>query len=242
MSSTNFRTLWDHPFQVVPEGLAERDVVTFVDRLVSHYQDRLETTAHNEALHELGLKTVQAAEQIANEIRETAIRDSERQSAEAIANAQRTARKITNRAFEEAKAFEAASQKGFKEKIADLEAIFQALKQWIHEEVQTLKELQERMPSFMSSMESFLTLVDGEIGLEGRNDGEDSPVEDIQPDPSLDETTEQGETPDDAGESESHRQPHSGAEQDPLLPRKRLGLDEVRPPRPSHVDGRAHHP
>jgi len=71
-NSKGVRTLWGHEFHVIPDGLAEPDVVAFVEELMGQYRATLEKDKHVVALRQHAVRTVEEAESLAKEIREQA--------------------------------------------------------------------------------------------------------------------------------------------------------------------------
>ena len=154
----NMKILWGHEFRMVSAGLAESDVVAFVNRLMSQIKGNSEDDNCVVSLSELGKRTLEMAEAFAKEIKEEA----ERRSAEIVSEAERVADGITALATTAAIANEAESQKKAREKLADLDANLLDMKKWATEEFQALKEREERMQTFLSSFETVLRLLEGE--------------------------------------------------------------------------------
>ncbi|MCH8149269.1 MAG: hypothetical protein IH987_15010, partial [Planctomycetes bacterium] len=61
MTSDKSKSLWGQNFRVVLEGLAETDVVIFVEKLMRQHRESLKQLDHIASLHELATKMVQDA-------------------------------------------------------------------------------------------------------------------------------------------------------------------------------------
>ncbi|MEE9248976.1 MAG: hypothetical protein V3U79_09800 [Dehalococcoidia bacterium] len=162
MPTDNVKTLWGHEFRIVSAGLAESDVVAFVNRLMSQNKDNSEDDNCVASLSELGKRTLEKAEALAKEIKEQAEKEGEHRSAEIVSEAEHVADEITALATTAAVANEAESRKKAREKLADLDANLLDMKKWATEEFQALKEREERMQTFLSSFETILRLLEGE--------------------------------------------------------------------------------
>ena len=79
-SDKSSKSLWGKDIRLVAEGLAETDVVIFVERLMREHRQSLDQLDHISSLHELAKKTVEDAERIA-----AGIVDEARQKAQAEA-------------------------------------------------------------------------------------------------------------------------------------------------------------
>ncbi len=102
MSEENIKNLWGYRFRVVQEGLAEADVVPFVERLMGQYQACLERLEHIGTLHELARQAVQQAEAMAAKIKEEAKHEAEKEFARVIAKAMNQAQEIVEKAERDA--------------------------------------------------------------------------------------------------------------------------------------------
>ena len=158
----NVKTLWGHEFRMVSVGLAESDVVAFVNRLMSQNKDNSDDDNCAASLSELGKRTLERAEALAKEIKEQVEKEGERRSAEIVSEAERVADGITALATTAANAIEAESRKKAQEKLADLDANLLDMRKWAIEEFQAIKEREERMQTFLSSFETILRLLEGE--------------------------------------------------------------------------------
>ena len=69
MGDEKVKSLWGQDFRVVSEGLAETDVVIFVEKMMRQHRDSLKQLDHIAALHELATKTVEDAEQLSSDIK-----------------------------------------------------------------------------------------------------------------------------------------------------------------------------
>ena len=70
------KTLWGEEFRVVQQGLAETDVIIFVEKMMRQYRKSLRKLDHIEASHELATKTVEDAERLAARITDEAEKES----------------------------------------------------------------------------------------------------------------------------------------------------------------------
>jgi DNA anti-recombination protein RmuC len=91
MTDDKSKTLWGEEFRVVQEGLAETDVVIFVEKMMRQHRESLRKLDHIEALHELATKTVEDAERLAARIIEEAEKDSKAESKRIAAEAEERA-------------------------------------------------------------------------------------------------------------------------------------------------------
>ena len=165
MVAENVRRLWGHEFRLVPNGLAETDVVEYVDSLRVLYQPAMEDRRHIAVMHELANRTVVEAEQLAEQIKEEGIKESEQRSADIVENAKFKARDIVAEAERAARAVEAESRRMVNRKTSEIEATLRTARKWAVEEFQALQGLHERMQLFFSAFETFLTtLVTAESG------------------------------------------------------------------------------
>ena len=160
----NVKTLWGHEFRMVSVGLAESDVVAFVNRLMSQNKNNSEDDNCAASLSELGKRILEKAEALAKEIKEQAEKEGERRFAEIVSGAESVADGITALATTAAVADEAESRKKAQEKLTDLDANLLDMRKWAIEEFQVLKEHEERMQMFLSSFETVLRLLEGETG------------------------------------------------------------------------------
>lgn len=94
MSSKSIKNLWGRDFRVVRDGLAETDVVLFVEKLMSGAQENREKLEHLEALHELARRTVEDAERLAVAAKEEGLRLSQEQAASILSDAQQRAQEV----------------------------------------------------------------------------------------------------------------------------------------------------
>ena len=94
MSGKSVKNLWGRDFRVVRDGLAETDVVLFVEKLMSGAQESRDKLEHVEALHELARRTVEDAERMAVATREEGLRLSQEQAASILSDAQLRAQEV----------------------------------------------------------------------------------------------------------------------------------------------------
>ena len=184
MTTDKSKSLWEQDFRLVTEGLAETDVVIFVERLMREHRQRVEQLDHIESLHELAKKTVEDAEKIAASTRQEGRADAHAEAERIVAEAHRKATEIiedgdraANERAEAARAAIAALETEFHAKglrrSARLDSAFQAL-------VESAKqELSTRMPrhyvgkhlyqsvNFIPAFEKLIREVEDEISVAG---------------------------------------------------------------------------
>ena len=96
MTTDKTKSLWGQHFRLVAEGLAETDVVIFVERLMRQHRQSLEQLDHITSLHELAKKTVEDAEKIGATIIDEARIEASAEAERIIADATRQARQIVD--------------------------------------------------------------------------------------------------------------------------------------------------
>ena len=94
MSPDKVHNLWGHDFRVVSQGLSEKDVTVFVEKLMSQHRERLKHLDHVDALRELASETIGEAEQLAAGIKEKAKKESEAESLRIVAEAKKRAKEL----------------------------------------------------------------------------------------------------------------------------------------------------
>jgi len=179
MTTEKTRNLWGQDFRIVQEGLAETDVVIFVERLMRRHRERLKQLDHVTSLHELAKKTVQDAESLSSNIVAGARRESETELAKAIAEAngkaQETIEEANLAARELAEAtrasvaiIEANSRLAILKRISTIESSLQELKESAVEELSTRmsshyvgKHLYQSV-RFLSIFENFIGSVENQ--------------------------------------------------------------------------------
>ena len=77
MAGDNVKHLWGAEFSVVPEGLSEGQVVSFVNDLLARSQGNGAETERHSSLAQLAEKTILEAHKLAESIKEKATRDAE---------------------------------------------------------------------------------------------------------------------------------------------------------------------
>lgn len=92
MVSSRVRELWGVDFTVVPHGLAEEEVVDFVDHLISRSHDGGSDRGSHAALLKLAELTVVRADEVAESIKEEARQKAEAEAAQIRADAEEEAR------------------------------------------------------------------------------------------------------------------------------------------------------
>lgn len=101
MADEKVKNLWGEDFRVVPEGLAETDVVIFFEKLIRQHREQLKQLDNIASLHDLATKTVQDAEALAANIREEAEQSAKKRSQEVLAEAEKTATEVLAKAQRE---------------------------------------------------------------------------------------------------------------------------------------------
>ena len=152
MGDEKVKSLWGQDFRVVSEGLAETDVVIFVEKMMRQHRDSLKQLDHIAALHGLATKTVEDAEQLSSDIKEQAKVEAEAESAEAVDEATAQARQMLERAESAVKEHAALAKdkiaslneeygRRAQERLAEIEGALQSLKE------AALHELATKMPT-----------------------------------------------------------------------------------------------
>lgn len=152
MASETSKNLWGKPFRVVKEGLAETDVVIFVERLLEDQRKTLKKLEHLDSLHDLATQTIEDAEKLAAGLRKEgemegqarAARiqmEAEAEARQVVADAEATAEAILSEARQKAAATQVESRRKAMVRLGQLE---DALKNVSEEAV---NELAGRMPS-----------------------------------------------------------------------------------------------
>ncbi len=192
MSSDKVHNLWGHDFRVVSQGLSEKDVTVFVEKLMSQHRERLKHLDHVDALRELASETIGEAEQLAAGIKEKAKKESEAESLRIVAEAKKRAKELLAEAdhvhrdkvkaaarMEDAVAEAERRRKAYQQRNAEIKSSLRALK------AAAVRELSDRMPShyigkhlhqgihFVPAFESFIRQIEVELA---RDEGEDGPA------------------------------------------------------------------
>ena len=102
MPDQNLKSWWGRDFRVVTEGLAETDVVVFVERLMSEHRESLDKLEHVDTLHRLAAKTIEDARKVAAGIKREARQEAEAEGGEILVAARAHAQKILDAADVEA--------------------------------------------------------------------------------------------------------------------------------------------
>ena len=103
MAGNNVKHLWGTEFSVVPEGLLEGQVVSFVNDLIARSQGNGAETERHSSLVQLAEKTILEAHKLAESIREKATRDAEAEAERITKLAHEKAREQVARVLEAAK-------------------------------------------------------------------------------------------------------------------------------------------
>ena len=186
MSTDKLKSLWGDDFRVVAEGLAETDVVIFVEKLMRQHRESLKQLDHIPSLHELAKKTVQEAETQAASTREEAKRNADAEYTRIIAEAKEKAQEVLQEAdrtasdrVEAAGAKIAEMEAGFRKKtqqrMARIDSALRALQE------SAIRELSTRMRThyigkhlfqsvhFIPAFERLIKEVEAEMGQENQN-------------------------------------------------------------------------
>ena len=197
MDSSKSHNLWGKDFRIVPSGLAETDVVDFVEKLMKEHRESLKQLDHLGALRELASMTVEEAEELASTITEDARRKADEAAAKTIAKAKEEARKILERA-ERALREQTETVARMRRGAAEADALKEALRQGIATIESSLaaltesarRELSGRMPShyigkhlhqsvhFLAAFEDLIREVQAESA---RDEGARAPGPDQKP-------------------------------------------------------------
>ena len=146
------KVLWGQDFRVVTEGLAETDVVVFVEKLLGRHRERVQQLDHLSALNELATKTVEDAQALARSIEDEARAKASSESEEVIAEARReaesileagrrTAADLVRNAAADVESMKADSRTALRERIQKIDAALKAV------EDAAVQELSTRMQS-----------------------------------------------------------------------------------------------
>ncbi len=102
MAGNNVKHRWGAEFSVVPEGLSEGQVVSFVNDLIARSQGNGAEDERQSSLVQLAEKTIIEAHKLAESIKERATRDAEAEAQRITKLAQETARAQVARVLESA--------------------------------------------------------------------------------------------------------------------------------------------
>ncbi|MBM3949224.1 MAG: hypothetical protein FJ312_08325 [SAR202 cluster bacterium] len=124
MVSDKTKNLWGKNFRIVPQGLAEADVATFVEQLMAEHHTAKEKLQHLDSLKELANRTIHEAQRVAADIREQAGKEAEDRAAAMIAEARERAQQILSEAQERgAKLARAGSEESHKQSSESLSEV-----------------------------------------------------------------------------------------------------------------------
>ncbi len=120
MENTDVKQLWGVDFRVVPQGLAEDEVVSFVDKLMKESRTAGDEQERAASLHRLAEQTVVEADKLAESIKQQATEEAEEAAARIAADSEEQAtvqsQRIIKKAEREAAALSnAAGSKSEKE-------------------------------------------------------------------------------------------------------------------------------
>ena len=102
MAGNNVKHLWGAEFSVVPEGLSEGQVVSFVNDLIARSQGNGAEAERHSSLVQLAEKTILEAHKLAESIKEKATRDAEGEAERITQLAHEKAREQAARVLESA--------------------------------------------------------------------------------------------------------------------------------------------
>ena len=144
------KVLWGQDFRVVTEGLAETDVVIFVEKLLGRHRERVQQLDHISALNELATKTVEDAQALALSIEEEAraradsemekvVADARREAESIVAAGRRAAAELVSNAAADVESMKAESRVALRERTQKLDTALKAV------EDAAVQELSKRM-------------------------------------------------------------------------------------------------
>ena len=148
------RQLWEREFDIVKEGLDEKQVIAFVDNLIAQFKASQQAAAAS--LHSLVKKAVTDAEQIAASIKMKAQTEAEDEAATIISQAKQEAEEIKRRAevATQKEAEEILSASNRKAEITEVEAKQKALLFLLRAREEIEKEVREEYKSAHSRLSS----------------------------------------------------------------------------------------
>jgi len=155
-SKQKTRQLWDWKFDIVKEGLDEKQVIAFVDNLIAQHKTSLQASAAS--LSSLIKKAVMEAEQIAASIKMRAQAEAEDEATAIISQAKQEAEEIKRRVELEAQkeTEEILSASNRKAEITEVEAKQQALLFLLRAREEIEKEVRGEYKSVHSRLSSAL--------------------------------------------------------------------------------------
>jgi transcriptional regulator of nitric oxide reductase len=113
MAVEESKNLWGKEFRIVKEGLAETDVVIFVQKLMADQRKAQKKLDQLDSLHELATKTIQDAERLAQGLKREAEAQGQARAVTIIAEAEAKAKDIVAEAQRKTEAaVEAGRQRG----------------------------------------------------------------------------------------------------------------------------------
>lgn len=144
------KVLWGQDFRVVTEGLAETDVVIFVEKLLGRHRERVQQLDHISALNELATKKVEDAQELARSIEDEArarvrseseqvVEEARREADSIVAAARRAAAEIVSRGAADVESMRAESRAALRERTQKIDAALKAV------EDAAVEELSKRM-------------------------------------------------------------------------------------------------
>lgn len=143
MREKTVRQLWGRDFEIVKDGLAEAEVVTFITELTNERNALIKRQEHLTSMMRLAEKTVAEADKLAEELRKEAEEESKAKAAMVLAKAEREAQEIMEQKRAEMLATanrEAAAIKAQAQQEADL-----LLKQYDQKVQAGIKDLTQKL-------------------------------------------------------------------------------------------------
>ena len=153
------RQLWEREFDIVKEGLDEKQVISFIDNLITQYKASQQASAAS--LRSLIQKAVADAEQIAASIKMKARVEAEDEAASIVSQAKQEAEEIKRRTEIETQkeAEEILSSSNRKAEITEVEAKQNALLFLLRAKEEIEHELREEYKSAHSRLSSSLQVI-----------------------------------------------------------------------------------
>ena len=148
MPSNNVKELWGVEFSVVPDGLAEEQVVNYVNGLISRSQEDGAEQDRHSPLFKLAEQTVVEAHQIAESTKEEARREAETEAARIRAKAEENAQEQAQQILETARNEAAAkSNKIVANAEEEAQHILRSTRSEAHDILQAAKQTAEDLQS-----------------------------------------------------------------------------------------------
>ncbi len=166
MASDELKNLWGQEFRVVAEGLAETDVVIFVEKMMREHREKNDQLEHIEALHRLAQKTVEDAEQLANGVRAEAKATSEAEASRVLDQADGRAQDIIEEASKIVPEAKAKAEKIIEDAASRVPDAERKAQEIIDEAKETAKSIIEKAEANVADLDAEL-LSDAQARLDG---------------------------------------------------------------------------